>query len=85
MADVTSALGLATVARTIYILRAPEPVDPQLTKAIGHHLGKLANEVLSPRPSTRINKDSHQPEQPAASSLADESQLPEDQVLSPET
>jgi len=48
-------------------------------------MGKLANEYLGPRLSTRINIDSHQPEQPSNSSLADESQLLENQGLSPET
>ena len=61
--DVTNALGIAPVARTICTLRASEPVDPQLVEAIGRHQEKLANEILGPRPSTRINKDSQQPEQ----------------------
>jgi hypothetical protein len=66
--DFTSALGIAPVVRTICTLRAPEPVDPQLQEAIGRQIEKRAEKILGPRPSTRVDKASHQQNQPSASS-----------------
>jgi hypothetical protein len=83
--DISSALALAPVVRTVCVLRKQEPVDPQLQEALGRYMSEMAEKILGRRPITGSNKDSHQVEQQSTSSSADESHLPENQEQAPDT
>lgn len=43
-ADLTNALGIAPIAYTDHVCKAPEPVDPELAAAIGAEMVKVARE-----------------------------------------